>query len=97
MSFGSGSDCRPTFFWVWPGGKWRGRQGGWWNEVYVASGKGGTGKTTIAVNVALSLGTRGDPVELVDCDVEEPNDHLLLKPVWLCKERATVTVAQGSA
>jgi MinD superfamily P-loop ATPase len=42
----------------------------------VAGGKGGTGKTTVAVNMALSLGE----VQLLDCDVEEPNVHLLLSP-----------------
>jgi MinD superfamily P-loop ATPase len=45
--------------------------------VSVASGKGGTGKTTIATSLALSLG-RG--VQLIDCDVEEPNAHIFLKP-----------------
>ena len=44
--------------------------------ISVASGKGGTGKTTVAVNLALSL----PDVLLLDCDVEEPNDHLLLQP-----------------
>ncbi len=44
--------------------------------VTVASGKGGTGKTTVAVNMALSL----ENVQLLDCDVEEPNAHILLKP-----------------
>jgi MinD superfamily P-loop ATPase len=44
--------------------------------VSIASGKGGTGKTTVAVNLALSL---KNP-QLLDCDVEEPNVHLLLKP-----------------
>ena len=44
--------------------------------ISVASGKGGTGKTTIAVNLALSL----DKVLLLDCDVEEPNAHIFLKP-----------------
>jgi MinD superfamily P-loop ATPase len=44
--------------------------------ISVASGKGGTGKTTMAVNLALSLGN----VQLLDCDVEEPNAHILLQP-----------------
>jgi MinD superfamily P-loop ATPase len=44
--------------------------------ISVASGKGGTGKTTIAVNMALSL----EQAQLLDCDVEEPNAHLLLQP-----------------
>ena len=42
--------------------------------VSVASGKGGTGKTSVAVNLALSLGK----VQVIDCDVEEPNANLLL-------------------
>ena len=45
-------------------------------KVAVASGKGGTGKTSVAVNLALSLGR----VQVLDCDVEEPNVHILLKP-----------------
>jgi MinD superfamily P-loop ATPase len=44
--------------------------------IAVASGKGGTGKTTVAVNLALALGS----VHFLDCDVEEPNAHLFLKP-----------------
>jgi len=44
--------------------------------ISIASGKGGTGKTTVAVNMALSL----KDVQLLDCDVEEPNVHLLLRP-----------------
>jgi MinD superfamily P-loop ATPase len=47
--------------------------------IAVASGKGGTGKTTIATNLAASIG-RG--VELIDCDVEEPNSHLFLRPTF---------------
>jgi MinD superfamily P-loop ATPase len=46
--------------------------------ISVASGKGGTGKTTIAVNLALSL-SKGN-VQLIDCDVEEPNAHIFLSP-----------------
>jgi len=44
--------------------------------ITIASGKGGTGKTTVAVNMALSL----ENVQLLDCDVEEPNSHILLQP-----------------
>jgi len=47
--------------------------------ISVASGKGGTGKTTVAVSLALSLRGRR-PVQFLDCDVEEPNAHLFLKP-----------------
>ncbi len=48
--------------------------------ITIASGKGGTGKTTFAVNLACALAQRGEPVRLLDCDVEEPNDHLFLRP-----------------
>jgi MinD superfamily P-loop ATPase len=44
--------------------------------ISIASGKGGTGKTTVAVNMALSL----ENIQLLDCDVEEPNAHILLQP-----------------
>jgi MinD superfamily P-loop ATPase len=44
----------------------------------IASGKGGTGKTTVAVNLALSL-LEENEVQLLDCDVEEPDAHLFLK------------------
>jgi MinD superfamily P-loop ATPase len=51
--------------------------------IAVASGKGGTGKTTVAVSLALSLADNGTttPPLLVDCDVEEPNAGLFLEPV----------------
>jgi len=48
--------------------------------ISIASGKGGTGKTTIAVNLALSLPK--ETVQLIDCDVEEPNTHLFLNPAF---------------
>ncbi len=44
--------------------------------VSVASGKGGTGKTTVAVNMSLAIRDS----QLLDCDVEESNAHLFLKP-----------------
>ena len=49
-------------------------------RIVVASGKGGTGKTTFAVNLAYVLARRGEKVRLLDCDVEEPDDHLFVKP-----------------
>jgi len=54
--------------------------------VSIASGKGGTGKTTVATNLAVAVGD----VELLDCDVEEPDDHLFLNPVFKDKERVFV-------
>lgn len=45
--------------------------------ISVASGKGGTGKTTISTNLALSINRQA---KLLDCDVEEPNAHLFIKP-----------------
>lgn len=49
-------------------------------KIAIASGKGGTGKTTVATNLAALLGRRGESVAYVDCDVEEPNGHLFLNP-----------------
>jgi MinD superfamily P-loop ATPase len=45
--------------------------------ISVASGKGGTGKTLISTSLALSIGKN---VQFLDCDVEEPNAHIFLKP-----------------
>lgn len=50
--------------------------------ITIASGKGGTGKTTIATSLALSLSAElNTPPLFIDCDVEAPNAHLFLKPV----------------
>lgn len=49
-------------------------------RIAIASGKGGTGKTTVAVNMARAAALAGREVVYVDCDVEEPNGHLFLKP-----------------
>jgi MinD superfamily P-loop ATPase len=53
----------------------------------VASGKGGTGKTTVALNLAVCS---DGPVRLLDCDVEEPNCHLFLKPEITSRETVGV-------
>ncbi|MBN2176461.1 MAG: ATP-binding protein [Demequinaceae bacterium] len=44
--------------------------------IAVASGKGGTGKTLVATNLAVLIARTGLRVTLADCDVEAPNDHL---------------------
>jgi len=56
--------------------------------ITVASGKGGTGKTTVAVNLAKVLAQKNEKVFYFDCDVEEPNGHIFLKPVIEEKELA---------
>lgn len=59
----------------------------------VASGKGGTGKTTIAVNLALSL-AKTHPVQFLDCDAEEPNAHFFLKPQRLRNRVVSIPVPE---
>lgn len=59
-------------------------------KIVISSGKGGTGKTFIATNVARVLEQTGRCVRYLDCDVEEPNGHLFLKPVINKKEDAVV-------
>jgi ATP-binding protein involved in chromosome partitioning len=46
--------------------------------VAVGSGKGGVGKTTLAVNLALALSKLGHKVGLLDADVYGPNVPLML-------------------
>ncbi len=59
--------------------------------ISVASGKGGTGKTLVATSLSLSLEGNAK-VQLLDCDVEEPNAHLLLKPVISHSEAVCIPV-----
>jgi MinD superfamily P-loop ATPase len=58
--------------------------------IAVASGKGGTGKTTFSVNLAQALAQNGASVQLLDCDVEEPNDHLFVQPQFSHSEPVQV-------
>ncbi|MHA7111681.1 P-loop NTPase [Sunxiuqinia elliptica] len=48
-------------------------------KIAVASGKGGTGKTLISTNLFHVIQQLGDPVELIDCDAEEPNTRQFIK------------------
>jgi MinD superfamily P-loop ATPase len=54
--------------------------------ISVASGKGGTGKTTIATSLALATSNS----QYLDCDVEEPNGHLFLKPTFTQQEPVVI-------
>ena len=49
-------------------------------KIAIASGKGGTGKTTVATNLAYLASQDGCAVAYLDCDVEEPNGHIFLQP-----------------
>ena len=48
-------------------------------KITFASGKGGTGKTTISTNLTSYLASMGKSVVLADLDVEEPNSALFIK------------------
>ena len=61
--------------------------------ISVASGKGGTGKTLVATSLALSL-MDSHKIQLLDCDVEEPNDHIFMKPVIDSTEAVCIPVPQ---
>ncbi|MBC3795773.1 ATP-binding protein [Acetobacterium tundrae] len=57
-------------------------------KLAVLSGKGGTGKTLVSVNLAAVAGNS----VYIDCDVEEPNGHLFFKPKGIEKEKVTIKV-----
>lgn len=61
-------------------------------KVAVASGKGGTGKTTVAVSLVLALEGLPEQIQFIDCDVEEPDAALFLKPVVRATSDVTVPI-----
>jgi len=61
-------------------------------KITIASGKGGTGKTTVAVNLAACASSEMDNIAYVDCDVEEPDGHLFLHPQITTENEARVPV-----
>jgi len=61
-------------------------------RLAVASGKGGTGKTLVATNLAWTLAARTADVAYVDVDVEAPNGHLFFRPTFTSVERLSVRV-----
>jgi ATP-binding protein involved in chromosome partitioning len=69
------------------------------NLVAVASGKGGVGKTTVAVNLALALVKLGHKVGLLDADVYGPNVPIMLgsttEPMTTGPQRIIPVDAQG--
>jgi MinD superfamily P-loop ATPase len=63
-------------------------------QIAVASGKGGTGKTTVATNLAYVASAGGSRWAYVDCDVEEPNGAIFLKPVISKEQTVGKTVPE---
>jgi len=68
------------------------------NVIAVASGKGGVGKSTVAVNVAVTLAEMGARVGLLDADIYGPNVPTMMGVQQLppaTKEKLTPAKAYG--
>jgi MinD superfamily P-loop ATPase len=63
-------------------------------RIVFASGKGGTGKTILATNLAGVLADQDYAVTYLDCDVEAPNGHIFLKPIIASREAVTIPVPE---
>jgi len=61
------------------------------NIVAISSGKGGVGKSTVAVNIAVSLAKAGAKVGMLDADIYGPNT-----PTMLGLADSKVLVQEGS-
>jgi ATP-binding protein involved in chromosome partitioning len=66
--------------------------GGVKNIIMVASGKGGVGKSTIAVNLAIGLAQEGASVGLLDADIYGPSVPIML---GMRDERPMMTEVDG--
>ena len=63
-------------------------------KIAIASGKGGTGKSTVATNLAYLISEIYEDVAIIDCDVEEPNCHIFLNPEIKKSEKSYLTVPE---
>ncbi len=72
-------------------------------KIAIASGKGGTGKTTFATSLALSLAENASedaaasPPTFLDCDVEVPNAHLFLAPTFKWRQEVAISIPRVDA
>lgn len=57
-------------------------------KLAVLSGKGGTGKTLVSVNLAAAA----EKAVYIDCDVEEPNGHLYFQPQNLTTKKIPIKI-----